>query len=165
MQLADAKGLAAIMTISVYTSDYSFVGDRLIWPKVTGNQFRIIGVGTSNPPPPSPETAVTTIASATGARVAEPPAFVWLGQPWMKVMGAWRLVLDREVTVSREDGSLTRTREFYLDNRGTLRTPASNRRDPYKLPETGQILADPRSDPGFDLSHALESVRLNGGQN
>lgn len=119
---ADDEGPAVIVSVSTSTTDYDVLEGELIRPAARGNQFRIVGVPAAGPGSiVTAEEAVLQVANLTGAMVDEPPIYLWLGSTFGKSVGAWRLPLDREVSVRTTDGHSFETRTVFLDRLGDLR--------------------------------------------
>jgi hypothetical protein len=93
--------------------------------------------------------------------VTETPIYVWRGGRFGKSIGAWRLALDREVTVRSEQGRRFNTRELFFDrSRNVL---AAEMSAPLPALDRSRDIAALRTAvavPRDDLGSALARVQL-----
>lgn len=105
------------MSVSAQTSEYSTAEDGdLVQPSRTGNDFFHAGIPITGTWVVTPEQAVAVAAGTTGALVAEVPRLTRRNVAYSPSVALWRIALDRDVIVRRQDGVTNETRVLYVGN-------------------------------------------------
>lgn len=141
---------AVLIAVSAYNPDLAVGADgRVRLPLRYGNDFLPLGVAPNGRRPISPEQAVVSAASATGARVTSIPQLVKRPRPWHPNAARWRVTLDRAVNLRGNDtGARYTTWEVYVDGEGTLSVATPDQ--PTHLAEK---LLSRAPDPGNPRAH------------
>jgi hypothetical protein len=134
LHFTDGREAVLAVAISAYSTDLEIRNGAIRQPAEGGTYFMTSAVAATSAVrgpyyPVTPEDAVALAGKLTGARIDAAPELV-LRAGWHPVMSAWKLTLDRPVSVTRKNvrgtsapGERVATREIYVGSGNVLLIP------------------------------------------